>query len=106
MFYSIVIVCMIDIAIVVYSIFVFIMAILNNSFIEVGLDKNLIVKLQVIAVLIFDSLINLHRSYGVVLWEITSYGESPLDDMEAKDVIEAAQDRTLSHPKLDYNNSS
>ena len=29
--------------------------------------------------------------------EITSYGDSPLDDMEAKDIVEAAQDGTLHH---------
>ena len=39
------------------------------------------------------------RSYGVVIWEITSYGDAPLDDMEAKDIVEAAQDGTLQHPR-------
>ena len=39
------------------------------------------------------------RSYGVVLWEITSYGDAPLDDMEAKDIVEAAQDGTLQHSR-------
>lgn len=37
------------------------------------------------------------RSYGVVLWEIASYGDGPLDDMEANDIVEAAQDGTLQH---------
>ena len=41
-----------------------------------------------------------NRSYGVVLWEITSYGDAPLDDMEAKDIVEAAQDGTLQHSRL------
>ena len=40
------------------------------------------------------------RSYGVVLWEITSYGDAPLDGMEAKDIVEAAQDGTLQHSRL------
>ena len=44
------------------------------------------------------------RSYGVVLWEITSYGDAPLDDMEAKDIIEAAQDGTLQHSRYRYFN--
>ena len=43
----------------------------------------------------------MHRSYGVVLWEITSYGGAPLDDMEAKDIVEAAQDGTLQHSRLE-----
>ena len=43
-----------------------------------------------------------HRSYGVVLWEITSYGESPLDDMEAKDIVEAAENGTLKHSRSGY----
>ena len=42
----------------------------------------------------------LNRSYGVVLWEITSYGEASLNDMEANDIIEAAQDGTLQHSRL------
>ena len=41
----------------------------------------------------------INRSYGVVLWEITSYGDAPLDDMEAKDIVEAAQDGTLQHSR-------
>ena len=44
----------------------------------------------------------LNRSYGVVLWEITSYGDAPLDDMEATDIIEAAQDGTLQHSRLEF----
>ena len=43
-----------------------------------------------------------YRSYGVVLWEITSYGDAPLDDLEAKDVVEAAQDGTLQHSRLEH----
>jgi hypothetical protein len=39
------------------------------------------------------------RSYGVVLWEITSYGDAPLDDMEANNIVEAAQDGTLQHSR-------
>lgn len=44
------------------------------------------------------------RSYGVVLWEITSYGESPLDDMEAKDIVEAAQNGVLQHSRSELLN--
>lgn len=42
----------------------------------------------------------MYRSYGVVLWEITSYGDTPLDDMEANDIVQAAQDGTLKHSRL------
>ena len=44
----------------------------------------------------------LNRSYGVVLWEITSYGDTPLDDMEARDIVKAAQDGTLQHSRLEF----
>ena len=46
-----------------------------------------------------DDIVGFCRSYGVVLWEITSYGDGPLDDMEAKDIVEAAQDGTLQHSR-------
>ena len=45
------------------------------------------------------NIVGLCRSYGVILWEITSYGDAPLDDMEAKDIVEAAQDGTLQHSR-------
>ena len=44
----------------------------------------------------------LNRSYGVVLWEITSYGDAPLDDKDANDIIEAAQDGILQHSRLEF----
>ena len=56
-------------------------------------------KLEMVA-LTYDNECLAYRSYGVVLWEITSYGDSPLDDMEAKDIVEAAQDGTLQHSRL------
>ena len=33
------------------------------------------------------------------MWEITSYGDSPLNGMEAKDIIVAAQDGNLQHSR-------
>ena len=49
-----------------------------------------------------NNIVGVCRSYGVVLWEITSYGDAPLDDMEAKDIVEAAQDGTLQHSRLEF----
>ena len=46
-----------------------------------------------------NNIVGVCRSYGVVLWEITSHGDAPLDDMEAKDIVEAAQDGTLQHSR-------
>ena len=46
--------------------------------------------------------ITLCRSYGVVIWEITSYGDSPLDDMEANDIVESAENGTLCHSRSGY----
>ncbi len=39
------------------------------------------------------------RSYGVVLWEIVSYGAEPLGGMEVQDIIEEAQTETLQHTR-------
>ena len=37
------------------------------------------------------------RAYGVLLWEITSYGLTPLNDYVAQEIIDMAQDNTLKH---------
>lgn len=38
-----------------------------------------------------------HRAYGVLLWEITSYGLTPLNQYEARDVIQMAESGSLKH---------
>ena len=40
-----------------------------------------------------------YRSYGVLLWEIVSYGKTPLGDSSVEDIISAAQNRTLYHAR-------
>ena len=37
------------------------------------------------------------RSYGVLLWEIVTYGGVPLMGLSTDDVVEKAQNQTLSH---------
>ena len=39
------------------------------------------------------------RSFGVLLWEIVSYGRTPLDDAAMEDIVNAAQDGTLHHAR-------
>ena len=36
-----------------------------------------------------------YRSYGVLLWEIVTYGEMPLEDMGLNDIVKAATNKTL-----------
>ena len=41
-----------------------------------------------------------YRAYGVVLWEISTYGETPLEDWEVQDIVNAAQKQRLEHTRL------
>ena len=38
-----------------------------------------------------------HRSYGVLLWEIVTYGDLPLEQLETQDVVRAVQEKKLTH---------
>lgn len=40
------------------------------------------------------------RSYGVLLWEIASYGDLPLESCKVQEVVEMAEQKTLTHPWL------
>jgi len=40
-----------------------------------------------------------YRSYGVYLWEIVTYGQLPLEDLDVQDIIERAQNESLEHPR-------
>ena len=40
---------------------------------------------------------SLSRAYGVLLWEIASYGETPLNDYDAQEVVDMAQNSSLRH---------
>ena len=40
------------------------------------------------------------RSYGVLLWEIASYGALPLESCKVQEVVEMAEQKTLMHPWL------
>ena len=42
--------------------------------------------------------ITMHRSFGVLVWEVATYGEPPHDNLQTRDVIEMAGNGTL---KLD-----
>lgn len=42
-------------------------------------------------------LYNLYRSYGVLLWEIVSYGDVPLVGFTTESIIEEAHKQTLKH---------
>ncbi|XP_064401515.1 uncharacterized protein LOC135347441 isoform X3 [Halichondria panicea] len=41
-------------------------------------------------------------SYGVTIWEITSYGETPLEEMEVQEIVTAAQNISLEHSRPQY----
>lgn len=36
-----------------------------------------------------------HRSFGVLVWEVATYGNIPHDNFQTKDIIEMAGDNTL-----------
>ena len=40
-----------------------------------------------------------YRSFGVLLWEIVTYGRTPLGDTSVEDIIDAAQNKTLDHER-------
>lgn len=44
------------------------------------------------------------RAYGILLWEIASYGESPLQEYDTQAIIKRAEDKELSRclPKWVY----
>jgi hypothetical protein len=42
------------------------------------------------------------RSFGVLLWEIVSYGRTPLDDVVMEDIVNAAQECTLCHARSEF----
>lgn len=44
--------------------------------------------------------IKIVRSYGVLLWEIASYGVLPLESCKVQEVVEMAEQKTLMHPWL------
>ena len=41
--------------------------------------------------------VHVYRAYGVLLWEITSYGLTPLNQYEAREVIQMAENGALKH---------
>ena len=40
------------------------------------------------------------RSFGVLLWEIVTYGQTPLSDTSVEDIVDAAQNSALCHARL------
>lgn len=42
---------------------------------------------------------NNNRSFGVLLWEIFTYGRTPLADNSIEDIIDAAQNGSLYHTR-------
>jgi hypothetical protein len=45
------------------------------------------------------------RSYGVLLWEILTFGELPLADLKTSDIIDLAESHELLHPRYNkFNN--
>lgn len=43
--------------------------------------------------------LNAIRSYGVLLWEVVTFGELPLKKMEPEDIIKMADNKTLFHSR-------
>ena len=43
--------------------------------------------------------VGMYRSFGVLLWEIVSYGKPPLGDSSVEDIIDAAQKGDLRHAR-------
>lgn len=39
------------------------------------------------------------RSYGVLLWEIVTYGELPLRSVSSEEIVNMAENRTLQHTR-------
>ena len=37
------------------------------------------------------------RSYGVLLWEIVTYGQTPLEGLDTQAIVNKAEDKTLRH---------
>lgn len=44
----------------------------------------------------------IYRSFGVLLWEVVTYGEAPLDKLSTEDIIERAERQSLIHTRLTY----
>lgn len=40
---------------------------------------------------------SMHRAYGVMIWEILTFGKQPLPDMNSQDIVNAAQIRGCLH---------
>ena len=40
------------------------------------------------------------RSYGVLLWEIVTYGKLPLVHLDMDEVVRQAESKKLVHPRL------
>ena len=38
------------------------------------------------------------RSYGVLLWEIATFAQMPLEGKSAEDIVKMAENSTLFHP--------
>ena len=46
---------------------------------------------------ILECVVRMCRSYGVLLWEIVTYGAVPLAGMSTDSMLQAANDHTLLH---------
>ncbi len=40
-----------------------------------------------------------NRSFGVLLWEVVTFGELPLDNLNTEEIIELAETKTLCHQR-------
>lgn len=45
----------------------------------------------------FTNILNTFRSYGVLLWEIVTYGEIPLKNMSNSEILDMAERKVLKH---------
>ena len=41
------------------------------------------------------------RSYGVLLWEIMTYGKAPLEGVGIQSIVDAAHDKTIHHARYE-----